>query len=94
MAKQSRRRPGAWERCDVQAAWEKHQAQQAPVNGGIDFDSKYLQMNIQGDGAMAIPIPKGFEWLENQPISGFTPKILEIQSGTMQTLPFFQGIAQ
>jgi hypothetical protein len=59
--------------------------------GGIDFDSKYLQMNMQGDG-VNIPIPKGFNWLLKTPISGFTPQILDIRSGIGIELSFFKGL--
>ena len=59
--------------------------------GGIDFDSKYLQMNMQGDG-MNVPVPKGFEWLLTTPIRGFFPRILDIRSGTGLELAFFRGL--
>lgn len=39
----------------AQEAWERNRPDRAEVtnrNGGIDFNSKYLQMNIQGDGTI------------------------------------------
>ena len=63
----------------------------AANKGGIDFDSKYLQMNMQGDG-INIPVPQGFDWLLNTPIRGFTPQILDIVTGVGFELSFFKGL--
>jgi len=60
-------------------------------NGGIDFDPKYLQLNMQGN-AINMPIPKGFQWLLNTPIGGFSPNILKIRSGMGFELSFFKGL--
>ncbi len=77
-------------------AEDSNQANKASVAvpervGGIDFDDKYLQMNLQGDAA-SIAVPQGFDWLLKTPIRGFTPKILDIQSGVGYTLSFFKGL--
>jgi len=64
---------------------------QSFTRGGIDFNDKYLQMNMEGDGAN-VPCPKGFEWLLLRPIRGFVPEILEIQSGVGSALPFFKNL--
>jgi hypothetical protein len=55
--------------------------------GGIDFDPQYLQLNMQGDGGN-VPVPSGFEWLLREPIRGFIPQILKIQSGLGSSLAF------
>lgn len=59
--------------------------------GGIDFDAKYLDLNMKGE-AIELSIPEGFQWLINTPIRGFTPQILDIRSGLGFQLSFFKGL--
>ena len=67
------------------------QERELKEKGGIDFDSKYLELNLKGE-AINLPIPEGFEWMMNTPIRGFTPQILNIRSGIGVELSFFKGL--
>jgi hypothetical protein len=66
-------------------------AQASSKYGGIDFDDKYLQLNMQGN-VMELAVPDGFDWLLQRPIQGFEPRIIDIRSGVGSKLSFLKGV--
>ncbi|MDO8674687.1 MAG: hypothetical protein Q7K71_01035 [Candidatus Omnitrophota bacterium] len=59
--------------------------------GGIDLNDQLGTIEFEGK-KVNFPVPQGFEWLLKEPISGFVPRIKEINTGTWNTLPFFSEI--
>ena len=58
--------------------------------GGISLEDKYLNLESRGE-IFDIPLPEEYMWMEQIPISGFVPQILEIipAGATIGPLPFF-----
>ena len=61
--------------------------------GGISLESKYLNLESRGE-SFDIPLPEEYMWMEQIPISGFEPQILEIipAGSSVGPLPFFNAL--
>jgi len=64
---------------------------QSDVDGGIDLENKPGSIMFEGQ-KVVVHVPTGFEWLFKVSISGFMPRLKEINTGNYDTLPFFSEI--